>query len=69
MLANLITENTILLNFQKVTTCSICISQRAVKAWIIANVLNLVLLILKKRFSWILVSKNASEIFVFPEKD
>jgi hypothetical protein len=49
MLTNLITENTILLKFQKVAICSIFISQRAVKAWILANALNLILLILKKR--------------------
>jgi hypothetical protein len=46
----MITENTILLEFQKLTICLIFSSQRVVKAWI-------------------LVSKNASEIFVFPEKE
>jgi hypothetical protein len=69
MLTNLVTENTILLKFQKLNICSISISQRVVKAWIIANVFNLASLILKKSFSLILVSKNASEICLFPEKE
>jgi hypothetical protein len=68
MLTNVITENTILLKFKKVTICSLFISQRAVKARIIANALHLFWLSLKKGFSWILVFKNASEICLFPEK-
>jgi hypothetical protein len=64
-LLKLLTEHPNLLKFQKVAICSIFISQRAVKAWVIANALNFSLLILKKEFSWILVSKMLQRFAYF----
>ena len=69
MLTNIITENTILFKFQIVAIYTIFISQKAVKAWIIANALHFSLFIPKKCLLWIFFFKKASEIFVFPEKD
>jgi hypothetical protein len=68
MLTNIITKNSILSKFEIVAISTIFISQKAVKARIIANALHFSLLILKKIFSWIFFLKKASEICVFLKK-
>jgi hypothetical protein len=49
MLTNMINENTILLKFQKVALCLGIISQRAVKAWIIAKSIEFMFVDFEKR--------------------
>ena len=63
------TESKRLFKIKIVANYSIFISQKDVKDWIMANVLNFSLCIFKKIIVRIFLFKNSLDVCVFPEKE
>ena len=62
------TENTIFANFQTVAISTNFVSQKVVKAWIIANAIHSILLILKNYFHRFSFSKKLQRFVFFVKK-